>query len=421
VSSLEQKVLAYMTDATQIGRAWDMGLRVEAFEDPMCRAIYAFTVGYWLDNQMQAAPTPFIIEHELPGFKLETQVEESLTWLVESLQKRYVTNQLQEMILTAAKNTSAGDPVNTLRQLYSTAYDVSEAVSPRLTRSVMDNIAERRQRYAERANRPDGIGFTLGVPELDAHTGGLMPGELAVVGAYAKTGKTMFLVNTAAALRREGKNPIFFTLEMSIAEIEDRIDAMYSGVSYNRLTRGQLTLDEMKTLHSAQERLHDTGGVQVESPEGEARTVAAMVNRARQVGADYIIIDQLSHMEPGTRVRDLKEHHGTIMKQLSTELSRPGREIPCLLAVQLNRESQNGEPVSMKHFANASEIEREMDIALALERNAEERRNKMMRLHILASRRADSGSWALRWDLTDRTEIAALGTIRPDGTLADTA
>lgn len=419
--SLESKVLAYMTDADQIAKAWDMGLRVEAFEDPMCRAIYAFTVGYWLDNQMQAAPTPFIIEHELPGFKLETQVEESLTWLVESLQRRYVSNQLQAMVLTAAKDTRS-DPIGALRQLYGSAYEVSESVTPRLTRSVMDNIAERRQRYAERANRPDGIGFTLGVPELDAHTGGLMPGELAVVGAYAKTGKTMFLVNTAAALRREGRNPIVFTLEMSIAEIEDRIDAMYSGVSYNRLTRGQLTLDEVRALHDAQERLHDGGGIMVESPEGEARTVAAMVNRARQVGADYIIIDQLSHMEPGKRVRDLKEHHATIMKQLSTELSRPGREIPCLLAVQLNRESQNsGEPVSMKHFANASEIEREMDIALALERNAEERRNKMMRLHILASRRAESGSWALRWDLTDRTEISALGAIRPDGTLAETA
>jgi replicative DNA helicase len=317
-------------------------------------------------------------------------------------------------MLRDAASSSHEDPIDTLRQLHSAAYDAAEAVAPRLTRvNMADNIDERRRRYTERQNRPNGIGLTLGISELDAHTGGLMPGELAVLGAYSKVGKTMFLVNAAAALRKAGHTPIIFTLEMGLGEIEDRIDCLFSGVSYNRFTHGKLNFDEMRQWHAAQDQLRDLGGILVESPEEGDRTVAHLINRARHAGADFVFIDQLSHMEAGKRTRDLKEHHGTVMKQLSTELSRPGKEIPCLLAVQLNRDSLDPkEEVSMKHFANAAEIEREADLLLGLSRNSEERRNRVMKMAILGARRSDIKTWMLRWDLVDRSLIEVLDEVR---------
>lgn len=408
MSDLERKLLAHLTDSDCIAEVWGMGLTVEVFEDPLCRSAYDFITGYWLDNQMALAPTAYILEEELPGLRLAADVEESVGWLAERMQKRYITNQLQDMLVNAAAQSNQ-DPLGTLAQLASASYAAAEQVAPRNTRSDMSNIEARRQRYNERAQRPGGIGLPLGISELDAHTGGLMPGELAVVGAYSKVGKTVFLVNAAAALRKAGHLPIVFTLEMSIAEIEDRIDALYSGVSYNRFIHSDLDMDEARVWHRAQEELNEAGGILVESPEEGARTVASLVNRARQVGADFVLIDQLSHMEPGKTVRNDKEHHATIMKQLSTELSRPGKEIPCLMAVQLNRESINGnQPVGMQHFANADEIAREVDLALGLARTGEERRNRVMQLHILGARRSDVKSWMLRWDLVDRSLIEVL-------------
>lgn len=409
MSELERKLLSCLTDPDALSRVWDLGLKPEVFEEPLCRAAYAFATAYWLENQM--APTTYVIEHELPGFKFETEVEESVTWLAETLQRRFATNQVQEMLRTAA-STCHTDPIDTLRTLYADAYESAEAVAPRLTRSDMTNIEERRRRYITRGEKPGGIGLTLGLPELDAHTGGLMPGELAAIGAYSKVGKTMFLVMVAAALRRAGHTPIFFTLEMSIAEIEDRIDSMFSGVSYDRFTHSKLTFDEVKRWHAAQDELAGLGGILVERPEEGDRTVANLITRARQAGADFVVIDQLSHMEPGKKTRDLKEHHGTIMKQLSTEISRPGKEIPCLLAVQLNRDSQStSETMGLKHFANASEIEREVDLALGLSRTGEERRNNMMQAHILGARRSDIKSWTLHWQLKECTRIAVLDEI----------
>ncbi|OBY33499.1 DnaB-like helicase C-terminal domain-containing protein [Mycolicibacter kumamotonensis] len=414
MSDIERRLLSCLTDPAEIARVYDSGLRPEAFEEPITRAAYAFTIEYWLDSQMKMAPTPFVIEQEFPGFALLPDVEESPLWLAESLQRSCAVNDAQEMLREAAASLHE-DPIAALRKLHASAYQAVERVSPRLLRSDMTDPQERRQRYVERNQRPGGIGLTLGIPELDAHIGGIMPGELVALGAFAKTGKTWFLVNAAVSLRKAGYTPIFFTLEMSIAEIEDRIDAMFSGVSYSSLSHGDLNHEQMQRLTQAQDSLAEMGGILVESPEEGDRTVASMLARARQAGADLVIIDQLSHMEAGRRTRDLKDHRGTVLKQLSIELSRPRQELPCLLAVQLRRpdkDSKASGDIELHHFADAAETEREVDLALGLSRTGQERQNNAMKLRMLGSRRSDIKNWLLNWQLSERTEISVLEELR---------
>lgn len=410
MSDLEQRLLSRLTDPAEVSLIWEAGIRKEIFEEPICAAVFSFTIDYWRTEHRSKAPTLWVLEHEFPGLRLLTDVEESTLWLAEALQRKFAAIKLQEM-LTAAAIASLDDPVATLRKLYGEAYEAAESVTPRATRSDMAaNIDERRERYGRREERPEGIGLPFGIPELDEHTGGTMPGELALVGAFSKVGKSFLLCWCAVALHKAGFKPILFTLEMSRKEMEDRIDAMYAGVSYNRLTHGRLTMSEMKALHAAQEVLRERGELLVESPEEGDRTVANMINRARQVGADFVLIDQLSCMDPPYLTHTLKEHSSSIMKALKNEIGRSGREIPCLLAVQLNRDSLS-EGASLKSFANATEIEQNCDIAIGLERSGEERRNHVMKCHILGARRSDSKSWLLAWELVDFTDIHVLQEI----------
>lgn len=407
MSDEERRLLTLMTDTTEIVRVVDAGLRGDAFEEPISRAAYEFSVAYWQENQK--APTAYVIESELPGLKIGDPVDESALWLADRLRRRYVVRQAQEIVRNAVESLDE-DPFEALRALHREAYAVSEAVAPKVNRSDMLDFDERRRRYMHREDRPQGIGLPFGVRELTEHTGGLMPGELAVLGAHPKVGKTFLLSQTAVQLRRAGFVPIFFTLEMSIKEIEDRIDALWSGVGYDRLIHARLNFNEHKTYRDGQEALAEMGGILVESPDPGDRTVASMITRARQAGADFVIIDQLSHMEPGHKTIGLKEHHGSILKQLSNELSRPGKEIPCLLAAQFRRPDKDQSPssIGIEHFANAAEIEREADILLGLTRTKEERLNNVTRLHILAARRSDPRRWLLDWRLTNETRIEAL-------------
>lgn len=410
---LEQKILAQMSNAQEVSRIWELGLRAEVFEEPINQAVFNFIINYWQTNEMRLAPTRDVLRYEFPGIHIAEDVEESTLWLVEALQRRYATNKLQN-ILRAAAVTSSEDPLGTLRSLWGEAYSASETVAPRFDRvNMADTVEDRRQRYGLREDNR-GIGMTLGIPALDAHTNGLLPGELAAVGAFSKVGKTVFLIHAATQARRQGFTPVVFTLEMSIPEIEDRIDAFYSQVSYNRLTHGELTMQEMQTLRAAQDELSTLGPLYVEKPERGERTVRNLTNRARQLGADYMIIDQLSFLDPDSgNHRDLTSKHSEIIFNLKAEISRESAgAIPCLLAVQLNRASlQQDNGIGLQNFANTSSIEQTVDIALGLSRTREERANRVMRLDILGARRSDIQSWLLRWELTNSSRIDVLEAV----------
>lgn len=413
MSDIERKVIALLSTPEHMAEAWDLGLRRDVFEEPINEALFNHIVDYWHESNTRAVPTPLVLQTDFPGVRIPNEVEEELPWLVRTLQNRFIENQAQEMMREAAVTLSE-EPKETLHRLFEKAYEAAEAVAPRNSRSDMSNIDERRMRYGMREDDQQG-GVTFGLHELDLHTRGLMPGELAVTGGFAKTGKSMFLVNSAVAARRAGYTPIIMTLEMAKEEIEDRIDSFFSGVSYDRLSKGQLGREELDFLRASQEELRDLGPLYVEKPQRGERTVRNMVSRARTLGANYIIIDQLSFMDSPNRHRDLKGKHSEIIFDLKDEINRESAgKIPCLLAVQFNRQTQNnGGRGSMENFANASEIEQTCDIALGLWRTREMRENRSMQLDIMGSRRCDIQSYALSWELVDNTNISVQPDVEP--------
>lgn len=407
MSELERRLLANLTRQEEMTTAWDMGLRPQVLTEPVCQAILMFMIEYWQHEHMKMVPTLSVVSTHFPGIELPVDEEISTTWAVQTVMNSYASLRIQEKMLEAAK-IGTTDPQGAVKYLRSEMHAMAETITPRHSRANMsEDIAERRQRYLDRG-LGEGQGVTLGLPELDEYTGALLPGELGVLGAYSKTGKTMFLANAAVAARRVGITPIFFTLEMPISEIEERIDAMYSTLSYDRISKSRLTVDEMRALQEKQEEMAALGDMLIEAPDEGDRTVAALVNRARHAGAGLIIIDQLSHMEPGQRVKDLKEHHSVIMKQLKSEIGRGAMgRLPCLLAVQLNRDSQTRrEGIGLDSFANATEVEATCDIALGLWRNQEMRTNNTMKLEILGARRSNTRAWSLHWHLVRYTGIS---------------
>lgn len=405
--SLERKLLAALCTPDDIAQVFDMGLAAEAFEEPLSANVYQFIVDYWHDTHQEQAPPVYAVETSNPGYKTWVDDEPvAASWAATELMKRFATNGVQRMI-TAAASTCHHDPIATLRALQSDAYDASETILPRHSRSDMaTNIEERRRRYSER-EQGIGVGVTLGLSELDEHVGFLLPGELAAIGAFSKVGKTMFLMLAAVAARRAGWNPIIFSLEMPVDQIEDRMDAMFAKVSYNRMSKRSLGIEELKILFAAQTAMAEMGPVRIESPDEGERTVSHLISRARHTGSNFVLIDQLSFMEETRRYPSEKQRQASILKQLKNEIGRGSRgKLPCLLAVQLKRESlEHKDGLELSDFADAAEVERTCDLLLGLSRSKEQRMNRTMRMDIMGARRSDERSWVLHWDLTDTTDI----------------
>lgn len=238
---------------------------------------------------------------------------------------------------------------------------------------------------------------------------------LYLTDGHTLTHNSWTLCHTAIQAHLAGFKPVLFTLEMTTKEMAHRIDAFASGVGYDMISDGNVFGDDLRRLHESQEALRDRGSLHVERPERGERTVKYMVNRARQLGADIMMIDQLSFMDSELDYKGdqaLRHKHGEIMFDLKDEISRDSAgAIPCMLAVQLNRDSQRGDGGrgQMHQFANSSFIEQTVDIAFGLWRNENMRQNNAMGFDIMGSRRGDKRSWLLEWRLSGRTAISVRG------------
>ena len=408
---LEALILTKVLELDVMKECWDSGLRAEVFEDPLNREVFTFFESYWLENGMSLVPTAQAVQYEFPGWHPVDHVEESTTWLVKSLKKRLAANRAQEVMRSAAQ-ISSDDPLKALEVLFDGSWEAKNSLLERVSRSdLAANVVERRVRYTHQKEQGDGV--PLGFDEVDEHTQGIFPGELVAVAASTKVGKSFLLVKSALEARRAGYTPFVATLEMSVEEMEDRFDALASGVGYGKLQRRELSFEEQKRLSDSQERLAEHGSLYVEQPPPGERTVQSLVSRARQLGANFLLIDQLSFMESRQFYQSKTDKHAEIIHELKEEISNDHNgKIPTLLAVQLNRAASSPDAQTrgtMQNIANSSAIEQTVDLAYGLYRNKELRANDCMVLDILGSRRTEPESWLLEWKLDDVSRFSVRG------------
>lgn len=392
-------------------RAWDLGLRVEHINDSLNKGVFSFIERYWQESHLKATPTREAIAYEFPKFDFPVEVEETTSWLVEKLKERYLHNNIKESILAAAEMAGSGQVNEAVKALQNDSWQAMKANMPRAGRvNLAENVEQRRDRYRSRADFNGAVaGVPFGLTEVDEHTFGILDGELCTMVGYAKSGKSMMLCRAAVAARRAGYTPYFATLELSSQDMEDRLDAHQSGVPYEAIQKGRLTVEQATHLHHAQEEFSALGPLFVEKlPRGE-RSVQYIVNRARDVGANFLIIDQLSFLEASGTFREQHLKIADIVADLKMEISEDETALmPTLLAAQLNRESQKqakGARPRMDHIALSAAVEQTVDISYSISQTAEERANHSMVLDIMGFRRGMPKRWLLEWDLERRTQI----------------
>jgi len=105
-----------------------------------------------------------------------------------------------------------------------------------------DSFYERNRDRVREFMTSMGTSFSTGVSELDQATdGGVAPGELWAVFAYAKRCKTTWLINQGFnALRVHRKKVVHFVLEGSGKQIASRYDACFSQELYSQVKQGRM-------------------------------------------------------------------------------------------------------------------------------------------------------------------------------------
>ena len=238
---------------------------------------------------------------------------------------------------------------------------------------------------AEAAFKKSGktVGVATGFVDLDKKLGGLHPSDLIVLAGRPGMGKTSFATNIAfnAASRykpgraadgrvfaEDGAVVGFFSLEMSAEQLATRILAEESGVSSDRIRRGDVAREDFDKFVQASQRL---AAMPLYIDDTPALSVAALRTRARrlmrQQGLGMIVVDYLQLMRP-TRESRGPENRVQEISEITRGLKALAKEldIPVLAISQLSRavESREDKRPMLADLRESGSIEQDADVVI---------------------------------------------------------
>lgn len=227
-----------------------------------------------------------------------------------------------------------------------------------------------------RARTEDITGVPSGFVSLDKVTYGWQPSDLVILAARPAVGKTAFALNLVrnAALDPRKPTPVaFFSLEMSSAQLVQRILSAESEIWLEKISRGKMEEHEMKQLYAkgiqklaqAPIFIDDTAALNV----FELRAKARRLKNKHNIG--LIIIDYLQLMSGGGGKNQNREQEiSTISRNLKTlakELMVPIIALSQLSRAVETRKEGNKMP-QLSDLRESGAIEQDADMVMFIYR-----------------------------------------------------
>jgi replicative DNA helicase len=250
--------------------------------------------------------------------------------------------------------------------------------------------------YVFRKNNPGLLGVATGFPTIDAVTNGLQKGQLIVVVATPKTGKSTLALQIANNVHKQGLSPMFQSFEMTNREQQDRYDSMRAMVSHNRLITGKLTAEEEARYKDSLEIMADdpTSFWLVDSAHGI--TTSAIHSKVQTLNPDVIFIDGVYLMlDENTGESNTPQALTGITRSLKRLAQKTNR--PVIITTQaLNWKSKKGK-VTADSIGYSSSFLQDADVVFGLERE-DENVDDTRTLKVMASRQSANVEASLMWD-----------------------
>lgn len=166
-----------------------------------------------------------------------------------------------------------------------------------------------------RKNNPNSVpGLELGWNKLDYYTNGGQAGDLIILCARAKTGKSTMLTNWAKKLSIDDELPILYIdTEMSSREQEDRLLSILSGIPAKEIVSGMFVLDtengraedKMKAIDIAKEKMKKGNYFHVYMPNFTLDKINAISKKFKQqYNIQALFVDYIKF--PSSQIASLK-------------------------------------------------------------------------------------------------------------------
>lgn len=297
----------------------------------------------------------------------------------------------------AYKNEDYGD---VLKSIEEQIFDLSQNENRSGLTHVKDTLEELINILDERSkNKGSLTGIPTGFRDLDRILLGMQRKDLILLAARPSVGKTALAVNIALNAARNDHRVAIFSLEMSKAQLAQRMLSSLSLINLKNLISGDI--DEWEDIFQASSiiaeksiYIDDTAGISITELRSKCRRLKA------DGGLDFIMIDYLQLMTSEGRNENRQQEISTIsrnLKALAKEL-----DVPILALSQLSRDSEkSGRKPRLSDLRESGAIEQDADVVILLFRedyqNEEAEVKNQIELIIAKHRNGETGSVELNF------------------------
>lgn len=264
------------------------------------------------------------------------------------------------------------DPLNLLIEISKRIDDVGLKVTTkpftRIDKMVSDNLIR-----IEQVSKitTDLTGVPSGFRDLDRITHGFQKTDLIILGARPGMGKTTLALNFIKnAAVNHGKTVAFFSLEMSLSQVTDKLMSAETGIPAYNIQHGRVeekdweVMNNMNRLIGSNILVDDQAGISMFELKTKAR-------RLKNDNPDlaFIVIDYLQLITMGNEKKNNREQE---ISYISSNLKGLAKDIdvPILALCQLSRavESRPDKIPQLSDLRDSGSIEQDADMVMFLYR-----------------------------------------------------
>ncbi|TVR20562.1 MAG: replicative DNA helicase [Anaerolineaceae bacterium] len=148
---------------------------------------------------------------------------------------------------------------------------------------------------------------------------------------------TSFMLSTAVNMARLGARVAFFTMEMGVQQLIQRMVSMETGISTQNLRKGELTQEQYNRFVEAAGRISNFPIFIDDTPALNPMQVRTKARRLRyEHGIDVIFVDYLQLMNAGGQYQNNRVQEVSYISRAMKELARE-LNVPLFSAAQLSR------------------------------------------------------------------------------------
>ena len=314
----------------------------------------------------------------------------------------FKARKLQEIGARLAFNGVCAETVNEVADgIMSELYEVVSEQHKKQLKTVGDIGTQVFEGYSNNGQDLENRSHT-GFSRLDEILKGMSAGNLIILAARPKLGKTAFALSIAKNVAKSGKTVAFYSLEMESSEIYERLLSKRSKIPMNTLIdrrfrdkrRPQKIRDE--EINKIAETIDEIYSLPIKINDNPACTVNDIRLESKLIkNLGLIVIDYLQLMRSTKRFENRNLEVGSICRELKCLASELG--VPILCLSQLNRTSDESTRPSPSELRDSGSIEQDANKVIlmwSIEKNLNERglvESKTIGVDVALNRRGTTG------------------------------